>query len=330
VINETDGTNLYLTGGRQRPRKSDDWNAYDLAMILRVEDSGSITKAVEYVSPPEACPSDETSINFKSATITKDRLYITTNTEIMIYRLPAFERVGYLSLPWFNDVHYMCPGRTGNLFVVSTGLDMLGEITPDGKMVREWSSLGEDIWERFSREIDYRKVATTKPHRSHPNFVIETDDDVWITRLQQKDVYCLTQPERRIEFSGYPHDGVRWNGKLYFTTVNGYVHVLDEKTMTLEQTHNVNEINHENVSLGWMRGILPVSEHQFWLGFTRLRATKFRDNISWLKHGMKQFYLPTRIALVDVQKKTVLREMNLEPHGIHAVFSILPCELPLP
>ena len=157
--------------------------------------------------------------------------------------------------------------------------------------------------------------------------MIETDDDVWITRLQQKDVYCLTQPERRIEFSGYPHDGVRWNGTLYCTTVNGYVHVLDEKTMTLEQTHNVNEIHGENVSLGWMRGILPVSEHQFWLGFTPLRATKLRDNITWLKHGLKQFYLPTRIALVDVQKKTVLREMNLEPHGIHAVFSILPYQL---
>jgi hypothetical protein len=119
VINGTGSTILYLTGGRQRPRKSDDWNAYDLAVILRMEESGNITKAMEYVSPPEACPSDETSINFKSATIGNDRLYITTNTEIMIYRLPSFERVGYLSLPWLNDVHYMCPARTGNLFVVS-------------------------------------------------------------------------------------------------------------------------------------------------------------------------------------------------------------------
>lgn len=327
MINETGGNILYLTGGRQRPHKSDDWNAYDLAVVLRVDESGNITKALEYTSPPEACPADETSINFKSATIHNDQLYITTNTEIMIYRLPSFERVGYLSLPWFNDVHYMCPGRTGNLFVVSTGLDMLGEITPEGKMVREWSSIGGDIWERFSRETDYRKVATTKPHQSHPNYVIETGDDVWVTRLKQEDVHCLTQPERSVKFAGYPHDGVRWNGKLCFTTVNGYVHVLDEKTMTLEQTYNVNEINSENVALGWMRGILPVGEHQFWLGFTRLRTTKFRDNVSWLKHGLKHFYLPTRIALIDLQKKTVLREINLEPHGINAVFSILPYRL---
>lgn len=318
------GNHLYLTGGRQRPRKTDDWNAYDRALVLRLdESSGDITTALEYISPPEVCPPAETSINFKSAVISDDRLYITTNTEAMIYSLPSLYRLGYLSLPWFNDVHYMCPSSGGNLFVVSTGLDMVAEVTLEGKTVREWSSLGGNIWEKFSRETDYRRVATTKPHASHPNFVFESGNDVWTTRLRQKDVFCLTEPGRRIEFCGQPHDGVRRNGKLYFTTVNGFIHIVDEKSMTLEKTFNVNEFGDQDVALGWMRGILPLDDELCWLGFTRLRPTKLRDNLSWVKHGFKQFYLPTRIALYDLQRKALLRDVDLEPYGIHAIFSIL-------
>jgi outer membrane protein assembly factor BamB len=316
-------TSLYLTGGRQKPRQLDEWNAYDRAVILHWDaPTGAITTAVEYVSPPESYAGGEASITFKAATIAGDRLYVVTNTEVVIYEPPAFRQVGYLSLPWFNDMHYACPARNGNLLIVSTGLDMVGEVTARGETVREWSVIETGIWERFSPQTDYRKVATTKPHSAHPNFVIESGEDLWVSRCNRDDVYCLTRPGR-IQFCGHPHDGVRHEGKLYFTTVNGYIHVLDEKHMTIEETIDLNQIDTREVALGWMRGILPMGE-LCWVGFTRLRPTKFHENLSWVRHGFKQFYLPTRIALYDLKGRQLVREIDIEPYGIHAVYSILP------
>jgi hypothetical protein len=36
-------------------------------------------------------------------------------------------------------------------------------------------------------------------------------------------------------------------------------------------------------------------------------------------HGLRQYYLPTRIALNDLAKKQLLREVDLEPFGMNAV-----------
>ena len=319
------GQPLYLTGGRQKPRELDEWRAYDLAVILRLDQqTGCLSTVVEYTSPAETCPDTDPAINFKAASIHEDLMYVSTNTEVLVYKLPSFERAGYLSLPWFNDVHHVCRSSKGNLFVVSTGLDMVGEVTMSGTTVREWAVLGGDTWDKFSRDTDYRKVPTTKPHASHPNYVIETGSDVWVSRANQKDVACLTQPERKVDFRGFPHDGVRSDGKLYFTTVNGFIHVVDERTMTLAETFDLNTMDDRKAALGWMRGILPVGEDLCWVGFTRLRPTKFKDNLSWVKHGFKQFYLPTRVALYDLGRKALVREIDLEPYGLNAVFSILP------
>ncbi len=319
-----DGVSLYLTGGRQKSRTVDEWHAYEKCVILRMDAAGCISTAVEYASPPDACPDTEPSMNFKAASIHGDRMYVPTNTEILIYEVPAFRQVGYMSLPWFNDVHHVCVARNGNLLVASTGLDMVAEVTPAGEIVREWAVLGGNTWDKFSRQTDYRKVSTTKPHASHPNFIIEVGDDLWVSRAHQKDAVCLTDPARRIEFRGFPHDGVRRDGRLYFTTVNGWVHVVDESTMTLVDSFDLNQIGNREVALGWMRSILPVSDGLCWIGFTRLRPTKLQENLSWVKHGFKQFYLPTRIALYDLPGQKLLREVDIEPYGIHAIFSILP------
>jgi len=319
------GPSLYLTGGRQKPRRDDDWNAYDNAIILHLDTAtGEINTLVEYVSPLDACAGADASMNFKSATLQGNRLYIPTNTEILTYEVPSFRRVGYLSLPWFNDVHFVGLARNGNLLVVSTGLDMVGEVTPDGQTVRQWSALGDDIWQKFSKDTDYQKVMTTQPHLSHPNFAIEVGDDIWVSRGKQHDVYCVTQPGKRVGFCGHPHDGVQIDGKVHFTTVNGFIHVLDEDTMTIEDTIDLNQIEQREVDLGWMRGILPMSDGLCWVGFTRLRPTKLRENLSWVKHKFKQYRMPTRISLYDLKRKAILHEVDIEPYGINAVFSILP------
>jgi len=44
-----------------------------------------------------------------------------------------------------------------------------------------------------------------------------------------------------------------------------------------------------------------------------------QDRVSWVMHGLRQYYLPTRIALNDLAKKQLLREVDLEPFGMNAV-----------
>lgn len=318
------GMSLYLTGGRQKRRLMDEWHAYEAGIILRMDaESGAVSNAAEYISPLEARPDDDASITFKAASIRGNKLYVVTNTEVVIYDVPDFRQTQYVSLPVFNDVHYACPNRAGNVLVVCTGLDMVAEITLQGETVREWAVIGHDPWKRFSRLTDYRKIVTTKPHASHPNFVFETRDDLWVTRNVQQDVISLLDSARRVEFAGRPHDGVQANGKIYFTTVNGFIHILDERTMSMVETIDLNQIGHHDSALGWMRGLLPVGEDLCWVGFTRLRPTKFQDSVSWVRHGFRQYYLPTRVALYDLAKKELLREVDIEPYGLHAVYSIL-------
>ena len=158
---------------------------------------------------------------FKSATLRWNKLYTCTSTEVLVYELPSFRLDLYISLPCFNDLHRVCPTQQGTLLVVVTGLEMVVEITTTGSIVKEWNVLGEDSWARFSRQTDYRKVPTTKPHRSHPNHVLVLDQEVWVTRLHQRDAICLTSPGPRIDIAVQrPHDGYIFGDRIYFTTVD--------------------------------------------------------------------------------------------------------------
>jgi hypothetical protein len=58
-----------------------------------------------------------------------------------------------------------------------------------------------------------------------------------------------------------------------------------------------------------------------WIGFSRLRTTRFRENVKWVVQGFKKV-LPTRVACYDLKKRECLVEIDLEPYGLHAVYSI--------
>src|SRR4051812_6132909 len=98
---------LYVAGGQQRTLRGmtadmDSWYEYQKALIIELESpSGDARTVLEYVSPPETAPDEEPAILFKSGTLVGDELFIVTQTEVMIYRVPSFERVAYVSLPMF-------------------------------------------------------------------------------------------------------------------------------------------------------------------------------------------------------------------------------------
>jgi len=326
-------SSLYLLGGRQRKslfKNEDEERLYEAAIILLLDtSSGTAGVEVEYKSPPAARANDASSHSFKSATLVGNKLYTCTSTEVLIFEVPGFKRLGYVSLPCFNDLHHVTPTPDGNLLVANTGLDMVVLFTPEGKILAEWDVLGEDLWSRFSRDVDYRKVESTKPHKSHPNGVFLLGRDMWVTRLTQKDAICLTSPGRRINIEVQrPHDGLVVGDKIYFTTVDGRIVIADPHSLAVDKIVDLNEIHRSrgenDVLLGWCRGILPIDDRRVWTGFTRVRKTKITENVMWIKHAFREKDAPTHIALYDIEAKSCLQEINLESFGMNIIFGIYP------
>jgi hypothetical protein len=322
--------NLYITGGRQRTgdlNADNEWRAFDKALIIRLDpEAGNGTICVEYETPLEARAHEEASICFKCGAVLGNMLYACTSTEILIYEVPGFQRVGYVSLPCFHDLHHVRPTPDGTLIAVSTGLDLVIELTPTGKLLREWNVLGEDPWARFSRETDYRKIRTTKPYKAHANFVFWIEKNIWVTRCDLKDAISLSQLGARIDIGvQYVHDGLLFGERLYFTTIDGRLVIANPRSLKIEEIIDLTSIdNHAEMLLGFCRGVLMLDETRAWIGFTRVRKTKFKEKILWAKQGFRERQKPTHIALYDIAGKRCLREIDLEQYGVNAVFSILP------
>jgi hypothetical protein len=329
-------TSLYVVGGKQRrPGLKErgyeqEWCLYEAAMVLEVDaESGEASTRVEYQTPEPAKAGGRSAAAFHSSSLVGNLLYTCTTTEVLIYRVPEFEQIGYVSLPCFNDVHHVAPSTDGNLLVVSTGLEMLVKITPQGEILGEWNVLHEAPWARFSKSVDYRKVATTKPHLSHPNFAFELDGEIWVTRFVQRDAVSLNGSGRRIALSGEcAHDGLVCGDRILFTAVDGKIVIVNRHALQVERVINLREIQDRgrDVLPAWCRGLLPVDERRIWVGFTRIRETIFRENVRWVKAVLGEGTLvkPSHIALFDMVENRCLKEIDLEPYGMHGVYSIFP------
>jgi hypothetical protein len=326
-------SSIYVLGARQRKlllRREEEWNLYEAALILELDtDSGAVRTCMEYRTPENARAHGNSSCVFKSGTLVGDTLYACTSTEVLIFKLPKFEIVNYISLKCFNDVHHVSPTSDGALVAAVTGLDMVVKFNSRGQALAEWSVLAEPVWSRFSRETDYRKFESTKPHKSHPNFVFELNGDLWVTRFRQRDALCLTDSGRRINIAvERPHDGLVCGDRIYFTSVDGQLIIVGSHSLQVEKIVDLKTIDGQKALLGWCRGLLPVDDSHVWVGFTRIRKTQFHENVLWVKNvfreGMSE--KPTHIALYDVANRRCLNEFDLEAHGMNIVFSIFPAQ----
>ncbi len=324
--------NLWVTGGEQRgvPHWTREWRLYKKALVVRVE-GGRAKRVLEYETPPEHCPDEPSSILFKSASIARDHAYLCTQTEIVICDFPSFAIRRVVSLPCFNDLHHVAVAPDGRLFVAVTGLDAVAELAPDGKLLRLVSVLGGSVWDRFSQTTDYRKVATTKPHQAHPNFVFFLDGEPWVTRFQRRDAVPLdSAPSKRAAFNlgtEGVHDGHLIGHHIYFTAVNELVLRFDLKSNE-RQVFDLNLVHGADAErpLGWCRGLLPLG-NEVWVGFSRIRYTALRQNLDWIRHGFRDADrcppAPTRIARYELIEAKLIEEFDLESAGMNTVFSIL-------
>lgn len=336
-------SHLIVVGGQQRSDAvgRDEWQAYQAARIVLVElRTGLVSPLLRYSGNPACLPDQEPSVLFKSATMTRTHLFACTTTELAIIDLKQWQIERLVTHPWLNDVHHVVPTAAGSMLVVNTGLDQVLELDRDGKLLREWNTASTPTWDRFDQSVDYRKVLTTKPHESHPNFLFHRDGEWWVTRFHHRDACCLTKPGRTLDLRAKgateassevsdagPHDGV-WDGAAHwFTTVDGQL-LHWPVDQPLPRTISLSRSGEADALLGWCRGVAPIGGDSVWVGFSRLRPTKFRSHVSWIKHGFRKVgqhaTAPTRIAEHRLSNGVMLREIDLEPAGIAAVFSIFP------
>jgi hypothetical protein len=271
--------------------------------------------------------SDNASVLFTAATFTRDTAFLATSTEILICDLPAFTIRRIISQPYFNDLHHVALSPEGTLYVAVTGLDAVAELTIDGETIRLMSVCDADVWERFSPDVDYRRIASTKPHRAHPNYVFFVDGKPWVTRFEQRDFVPLgvTATKGPRHAAGL-HDGHTRGDSVFFTAVDGQVLRLCLRTGRVAAVDLVPVSPLPDIPLGWCRGLLPLDDESAWVGFTRLRYTKLRRNLSWVRHRFQPSEhareRESRIARYSLREPALLEQVGVEEAGINAVFSI--------
>lgn len=324
---------LYIVGGQQRGLQpisahfTGNWYEYERAVALHADvTTGETRRILEWVTPPGSRPIQNPAILFKSGSLHGDRLFLTTQTEVLVYRVPSFELESYISLPFFNDVHHARPSSDGNILVAITGLDMVAEVTHGGDVVRTWNvlDLKESVWgSRFSPDVDYRLIPTTKPHLAHPNHVFTIGDEPWATRFEQRDAISLLDPTRRIDIGiERLHDGIVYGDRVFFTAVDGKVVIADTRTLKVTEVIDLTSMHEPETLLGWCRGLM-LDGDRMWIGFSRMRPTKFRKNVAWVKNGFRHS-LGTHVGLYDLRERRLVAQLNVDAAGLNAVFGIYP------
>jgi hypothetical protein len=162
---------------------------------------------------------------------------------------------------------------------------------------------------------------------SHPNYAFELDGEPWVTRFHQRDAVSLNGSKRRIEVAvEKPHDGILIGERVYFTAVDGKIVIVNRNSLRVEQVFDLRPIQDRDglVLPAWCRGMLPLDERRIWVGLTRIRMTQFRENIRWIKTVVHEGTVvkPTHIALFDLVDKKCLKEIDLEPYGMNAIYGI--------
>lgn len=326
---------LHVVGGSQRNRQGmreldEQWYGYGKGVVVEVG-SGPPTTVLEHRSAPGTCGPDDPEL-LKSATLVGDRLYACSQTELMVFSYPSFGLLHHVSHPVLNDVHHVVPGLLTeaerargdepNLWVAVSGQDMVAEFTVSGELVSVWGVDGSDPTDRIDPDRDYRINTRLKPHEFHPNHLFRLPDgSLWVNRFETRDAVEVGTVGRRMVIGRERcHDGVVHDGLVHFTTVDGWVVAIDAETLRVVAEYRLTGFR-ENTLRGWCRGLTFVDDFAI-VGFSRIRHTKVRGALSWVRNGLTQTE-PTRIAVYDRRSWRLEQEIDLEPAGCNAVFSIL-------
>jgi len=267
-------------------------------------------------------------IRFTSGSWREDgKLMLCSPTQAYVFDFENKEIVKEYNSTIYNDLHHILPFRDGYL-LANTGLDSVVKINQSGEVEEIISTNETAVWDKFRKDVDYRKVASTKPHTNHPNFVIDIDGEMWVTRFHNKDAVNVLDRSQKIDIAvGKPHDGHVFGDYIYFTTINGFIVKADKITKEVVERYDLNAIDTRGKDLGWCRS-LYVDGDIAYVGFTRLRQTAIESNLRWLKGTIdnSKDRLPARIAKYDLSRKTLIDEFEIPDGFTDLIFSILPAK----
>lgn len=265
-------------------------------------ETGEILHSCEYVTPPELKGHGH-KMQFTGFTTIEGRIYVCSHVEIVVFDgWPPGEPSRRITLPSFNDLHHCIPWK-GGLAVANTGLETVDLISFEGELLHRWDVLSPEDRSAspIDPDLDYRTLDDTKPHYAHPNHLFRVGDSLWVTQLRTSNAVCVDGREGEIEIeAGMPHDGTAIDGRLAFTTTNGYAVFADPASREVVAVHDLKAMLGAPDLAGWCRGICPDPEHRdcVYVAFTRSRQTRWHEFSFRVRHGYDR--PPTRIGRFDL------------------------------
>lgn len=315
---------LLVFGGRSRANleRWPAWNAFEAGILLRIR-GGSVVDCLEY-NGSGLEESVGVSTCFKASSVIGDAALTCTNTEVLKIDLNTFSIIEHWSHQYFNDLHHVAVIQD-RIYVVSTGIDSVLAFDSKMNLVDRFALGSDQIIKRFGESADFRLIPSTKPHEVHPNFVGAWKGSIWCTALIGGRV-CQLEGNETFRVADAPiHDGIPAFGRVWFTSVKGLIIRLDPEVGSLDVV-DLNAITKSTGLLGWCRGIAPISVNRAIAGFTKLRGTVHRENVSWLdmsvmkiKNAMR---LATHLSCYDLSRKQEEWRIYLSNYGMDAVFSV--------
>lgn len=276
----------------------------------------------------ENYPEEHPNLLFTAACYDDDLIWIPTHGEVIAYRLHDWKIIRRFSIPLFNNNHSVIM-LDNKLYVTATGTDMVVIMDKDvGKSIECINIEGKDIWHRFEKQIDYRKIHSTKPHQGHPNYVFKLKDEIWVTRCGFEDAACLTDVKKNIKVTNDKemsiHDGFVYENDIYFTSVDGHILVADQKSLKIKNIYNLNK-GVDRINKGWCRG-LYIEDGLAYVGFSKIRKTRNARRLEWLKKSIKRNNenLDSAVVVFDLNKQVKIKEIAFEEGVLDAIYSILP------
>jgi hypothetical protein len=292
----TNDVPIYVAGGRQaraagvadRSHRA----LYDRAVLARLDpDRMKLEPVLGYTSPPEACGGDPGAVGHRFGAPSRDGDTVVLCTEREVLRLgPA--GLSAVSHPWLADVHHALSAE-GRTWAVATALDGVVEL-PDGT----FTPVTDPGIARDLPPGDLRAVELPRAN-AHPNHLFRVDGALWVTRGILGDAVRLgSDPrpdrcQRWVVAEGTVHDGVVAPDGVWFTAVDGRLLRVDPENGRVSRTVDLRAADDGPEPLGWCRGLVLVDGVAF-VGFTRLRATRWRERLAWVRGGLRGRAVATR------------------------------------
>lgn len=271
---------------------------------------------------------------FKGAMVDEGQCYVVSNTEVLRYDLNNWELTGLFTDESFNDLHGVLKTDAG-VYVCNTGLEIVQCITDLGSndvaLNAEFNLAEVPTWHRFDKSTDYRAIPTTKPHEVHINHLFVLDGRLWVNLGSRRKAVCISDPELCIDMDAHfgenekvlCHDGLVKDDKIYFTSVNGSIIIVNRKTLKVEERLDLNAINTLNKDIGWTRG-LEIVGNKAYVGITKVRHSKFKEYTRYLVTG-ERTSMPSSIIEVDLERRViteVYEAQNYQGHGIYSIIKL--------